>query len=141
MKRKLTIIAVILTATSLLAAIWCFTYPRLFPQRMLADQTKIHMMMLAGATSEAARFQHDWPASMQQLIAGHDPVGKPNLYLAGYTNDGWGRAIILEPFNSTKGYGRMISYGADGQPGGEGSANDLIMHYGENQNMSFVKRE
>jgi hypothetical protein len=42
-------------------------------------------------------------------------------------NDSWSHLIVLEAFSRAHGYGRIISYGADGQAGGEGVAGDIII--------------
>ena len=63
------------------------------------------------------------------------------LFLKAGTNNPWGEPIVLEPFDPERGYGRIISYGADAQPGSQDSAGEIIMHYGENQKMTIVKGE
>lgn len=93
-------------------------------------------MFLAGAAAESYRFNYKWPASMQQLIA--HPDGNMAMFLKLGTNDAWGHPIDFEPFDPVRGYGRIISYGPDGQPGGQGSARHIIMHYAESQKKTVV---
>jgi hypothetical protein len=64
-----------------------------------------------------------------------------SMFLKIGANDPWGHPIVFEPFDPLRGYGRIISYGFDGKPGGRGSAEDIIMHYCENQKMTIVKRD
>jgi len=129
----------ILLVIVLLGVIWCFAYPRLFRERMKAQRTEIHMCVLAAAASEAFKSQHVWPASVQDLIAHPDIGGNMAGFLKSGTNDLWGNPYLLEAFDPVRGYGRIISYGRDGLPGGKGSAKDIVLHYGENQSMKFVK--
>jgi hypothetical protein len=45
--------------------------------------------------------------------------------------DGWGRPIILVPFDAGSGYGSVMSYGRDGRPGGKGLDADVEARFGE----------
>ena len=94
---------------------------------MRANAAKIQMMFLAQAAREYYSFHNKWPASMQQLIA--QPDGNMAEFLKLGTNDPWGHPVVFEPFDPLRGYGRIISYGADGQPGGQGSAEDIVTRY------------
>jgi general secretion pathway protein G len=125
--RTFKIIGGVLVGLILLAAVWCFAYPRLFPDRMRTNATKIQMMFLAGAAKNYYFFHNKWPASIQQLIA--QPDGNMAEFLKLGTNDPWGHPIVFEPFDPLRGYGRIISYGADGQPGGQGGAEDIVTRY------------
>jgi hypothetical protein len=139
--RTLKVVGV--TAVAVLA--FYFTWPRvysvLFPQEVLVRQTLMRLGFLAAAASEAQRFQGAWPASIEQLVARPDPSGSMAMFLKGGTNDAWGHPIVFEPFDSKRGYGRIISYGADGKPGGVGSSADIVLHYGYDQKMTVLKRE
>lgn len=135
------ITAGVVVALSLYFAL-CFVMPgvysRLFPrqvmtpQEMRARDTMMRFHFLSAAASEAHRVQGAWPASVQQLVARPDSAGFMAIFLRGGTNDSWGNPIFFEPFDVKRGYGRIISYGADGLPGGLGSGRDLILHYGDN---------
>jgi len=140
MKRTLKTIAVVFTAVVLFTIVWTFAYPRLFPQRMLASQTKVQMVFLAAAASESYRFHNVWPTSIQQLVARPDPSGNITAFLKSGTNDAWGRSIAFEPFDPVRGYGRIVSYGIDGLPDGLGTTDDIVLNYGKNQKMTFAAR-
>ncbi len=131
----------ILLTIVLLGFIWCFAYPRLFRERMKAQNTQIRMCIIAATASDAFRLQPVWPATVQDLVARPVNVNDTNLiaFLKYGTNDLWGHPIVLEAFDPVRGYGQVISYGQDGLPGGQGSAKDIVLHYGENQYMKFVK--
>lgn len=134
MKRAFKIIGGVLIAIVLLSIGWSFAYPRVFPERMLAQQTRMRCMFLGSAAVESFRLHSRWPESLQDLVAHPDGTnGNMAMFLRDGFNDSWGHPIVLESFSRAQGYGRVISYGADGQPGGEGIAGDIIMHYGNNQ--------
>ncbi len=40
-------------------------------------------------------------------------------------SDGWGFPIVYEPFNATRGYARLLSFGKDGKPGGKAANADM----------------
>jgi hypothetical protein len=98
-------------------------------------------MLLAAAASEAHRFQGAWPTSMHELVARPDSSGNMAMFLKGGTNDSWGRPVVFEPFDPTRGYGRIMSYGADGKPGGVGASADIVLHYADDQRIAFLERE
>ena len=142
MKRAFKIIAGVLIAIVLLSIGWSFAYPRLFSERMLAQQTRMRCMFLGSAAVESFRLHSRWPESLQDLVAHPDGTnGNMAMFLRGGINDSWGHPIVLEAFSRAQGYGRIISYGADGQPGGEGIAGDIIMHYGNNQVVSLREQQ
>jgi hypothetical protein len=134
MKRALKIIAGVLLGIVLFSIGWSFAYPRLFPERMLAQQTRMRCMFLGSAAVESFRLHSRWPESVQDLVAHPDGTnGNMAMFLrAASTTHG---AIPSCWRNSAEHRVTvaLISYGADGQPGGEGIAGDIIMHYGNNQ--------
>ena len=140
-KRTLKIVGISAAFVIALYFVLPRAYVRLFPQQVMAGQTLGRFTFLGAAASEAHRFQGAWPASIQQLLARPDKAGNMAGFLKGGTNDSWGHPIIFEPFDAARGYGRIISYGADGRPGGRGSGRDIILHYGENQKMTVAKSE
>src|SRR5437868_6732710 len=107
MKRIFSIIAAILTAVVLLAAVWCFSYPRLFPQRIKAQNEEIHMIFLAANASDAYRFKGTWSTSIQQLLDQPYAGRRMKMFLKLGTNDVWGHPLVFEPFSSPRGYGRI----------------------------------
>jgi len=142
MKRAFKIVAGVLIAIVLLSIGWSFAYPRLFPERMLAQQTRMRCMFLGSAAVESFRLHSRWPESMQDLVAHPDGTnGNMAMFLRDGINDSWGHPIVMEAFSRGQGYGRIISYGADGQPGGKGIAGDIIMHYGNNRIVSLREQQ
>lgn len=45
--------------------------------------------------------------------------------------DPWKNPLVYMPFNTESGYGLVISWGADGKPGGTGKARDRIARFPE----------
>jgi hypothetical protein len=70
-----------------------------------------------------------WPSSLNELVTNkhstifHAPPG-PFRFL-----DGWNRPFIFQPFNTSQAYGRILSYGRDGQPGGTGLDADSELRF------------
>ena len=62
-----------------------------------------------------------WPASVTDLVTKLPSPQKASVL------DGWGRPMLIFPqTNGAPGTGpRLVSYGADGQPGGEGEDADV----------------
>jgi general secretion pathway protein G len=69
-----------------------------------------------------------WPKSIHSLV--ENPSNIFFVSASVKTNDPWGRPIIYEPFDQTRGYGRVLSYGRDGKPGGEGPDADIERRFG-----------
>jgi hypothetical protein len=83
--------------------------------------TTARLMDLAFVCKEYRRRHGAWPSSITALT-NVISVGGPSNVL-----DGWGRAIRLIPQPGSKGRViELISYGADGLPGGVGSNVDVI---------------
>lgn len=70
-----------------------------------------------------------WPSSLVDLTN-----NSKNLNFVIFSDqgavDGWGHALIFQPFDAAKGYGVVISYGRDGKPGGTGADADLEVRFG-----------
>ena len=134
MKRLFIISIGLIVVTVLLLSGWGYVSQRLFPERELARQTQTQMIFLAAAASEAHkwRLHGGWPESIQQLAA--QPDGNMSVFLKLGTNDSWGHPIIFEPYSAARGYGRIISHGVNG-------TQDIILHYGDDQKMSFAKND
>lgn len=65
-----------------------------------------------------------WPDSMAQLLNAGSPDFADPL-----DKDAWGRQLTLFPYNSTNGYGAVMSYGRDGKLGGTGADLDLQVRF------------
>lgn len=80
--------------------------------------------------------QYDsWPSSLSQLQKGHPELVDP------WDKDGWGRELVLVPYNETRGYGEIISYGRDAKPGGTGDNRDLEVRFPTDANADWNKQE
>jgi hypothetical protein len=97
-----------------------------------AAQTRMQMIFLAASASEAQKRFGEWPASIEQLET--QPDGNMAIFLKLGTNDSWGHPIIFEPFSASNGYGRIVSHSANGRQ-------DIILHYGYDQKVLFVKND
>jgi len=64
-----------------------------------------------------------WPTSMTELVT--NSMGVTFIWARQPASDGWGRPILLESYNATNGFGRLVSYGRDGKPSGEGADADF----------------
>jgi len=64
-----------------------------------------------------------WPTNIDQL-RGY----RPDLVEA--TKDAYGHDVIIIPYDPNHGYGELISYGRDGQPGGNNEYDlDIVIRY------------
>lgn len=71
-----------------------------------------HMVNLAKTFDEFQAQTGNWPTNLNQ-IKEFQPDWSTNMV------DSYQRPFILVPFDKSKGYGELISYGRDGEPGGE----------------------
>ena len=110
-------------------------------QHTHVNHTKIQLMFLAAAASEYYDQNRAWPNSLQELMARPASGGNLAIFLTYGTNDFWGSPIVFEPFDLAHGYGRILSLGPDRKPGGMFQGRDIIVHYGTNQQMSFLRKE
>lgn len=66
-----------------------------------------------------------WPNSISEVntnAMAASPTFPPPL-------DAWGHSIVYEPYAATAGYGRVVSYGRDGKPGGVGPEADIEIRF------------
>ncbi len=63
-----------------------------------------------------------WPTSIISILLSI-PIKDTNIML-----DAWGREFAIRAFTNAPREIYVISYGADGQPGGHGSNGDIIAH-------------
>jgi len=59
-----------------------------------------------------------WPTSLREVETNSSNVVFDH-------NDPWSRPYILIPYNSATGFGRILTYGRDGKPGGTGVDADI----------------
>lgn len=81
------------------------------------DTTKTSMDSIRSAMSLYRGTYGVYPADMQQLI-------NENLIQANKARDAWGRGFQIFP-SETEAY-ELVSYGADGVAGGEGTDADIV---------------
>jgi type II secretory pathway pseudopilin PulG len=63
-----------------------------------------------------------WPTSLREVETNSSNMvflNTPNH------NDPWSRRYIFVPYNSATGFGRILTYGRDGKPGGTGVDADI----------------
>jgi hypothetical protein len=81
------------------------------------------LLKIANACDDYKTFNGRWPKSLSEL-----QTGPPSCASASWT-DGWGRTVIFVPYSHALGYGKVISYGRDGKPGGIGLDGDIEIRY------------
>ena len=66
-----------------------------------------------------------WPASVDALR----PAGNPRQIMfiteRVQPRDAWGRSMVYDPYEASRGYGLVLSYGRDGKRGGSGPDADI----------------
>lgn len=84
----------------------------------------------AAAIASAIRLYHtdagSFPDTINAIAAKSSLVGSPYVDNAGQLNDPWGRLFVLKVPGQKNVDFDVISYGADGKPGGEGEDADVI---------------
>jgi hypothetical protein len=68
-----------------------------------------------------------WPTSATELVS--NSMGIVFIYPSPPAQDGWGRQIVYEPFTMSAGFGRVVSYGRDGRPGGTDADADIEFRF------------
>ncbi len=87
-----------------------------------------YMIGVSEASKHYHAEYHAWPKSLADLT--NNPKNLVFFSCGGVIVDGWGRPLIYQPFDPTKGYGSVISNGRDGKPGGSGEAADIEVRFG-----------
>jgi hypothetical protein len=64
-----------------------------------------------------------WPNSLGELES--NSMKTVFIVPPARSKDPWGNSFIYVPFNSATGFGRVISFGRDGKPGGIGLDADI----------------
>lgn len=83
--------------------------------------TCLVLLNVAGAGCEEFKNNRGaWPNSLDDLISMRSDITR---------KDGWGHDLVFTPYDAAKGYGEIISYGADGKPGGAGEDTDLVIRF------------
>ena len=92
-------------------------------------RTQATLMIFPLASSNYFSTFGKWPQSLADFTSNSSNI----LFIYPFppTNDAWGRRIVYEPFDSTRAYGRVFSYGRDGKPGGDGPDADIEFRFGK----------
>ena len=85
--------------------------------------TYTRLMGLARDSDEYFAKYHSWPQSIGQLYS-----LRPDFQE--WATDMWGHACVIVPYSESEGYGRILSYGRDGKPGGKAEVDrDIEVHF------------
>lgn len=121
----------ILTAV---VVILLFVLSAVLRPRALSARTSIHLQTVAAASSAYFDIYSRWPSSLQDLDSASAQNPRKIAFLPptdSILTDAWGNALIYESFSSTNGYGRVLSLGRDGLPGGSGYNADVSVQFGQ----------
>jgi hypothetical protein len=90
--------------------------------------TSVSLTGLHTATTTFHERTGQWPASLNELVTNsHNTIfyaPSPNGF-----RDGWKHPFIFELYTTNRGYGRILSYGRDGKPGGLGPNSDMELRF------------
>lgn len=82
-----------------------------------------------------------WPNSLEQLRSFRPELIDWAKDAWGQGDDVWGRYVVLIPYDSSLGYGRIISYGRDGKPGGICADRDCEVRFPTQANSDWNKQQ
>ena len=92
-------------------------------RRAQQDLTKAQVSLLAAASSAFATKLGRWPTSEVELVS--NAANLRFIYPPTPFPDAWGHPFVYQPYTTNAGFGRVLSYGRDGKPGGTGGAADI----------------
>ncbi|PWU16473.1 MAG: hypothetical protein C5B50_13595 [Verrucomicrobia bacterium] len=109
-------------ATMLILLLCGIPHPRKSKPRAAdpLNVTGIHLGLAGDACEAYRRLIGTWPSNVAALT-GVIFVKDTNVF-----TDGWGHALVLRAWPSVTNQMWLLSYGADGVPGGEGSNADIV---------------
>jgi len=90
-------------------------------------RTNVQLVSYQMATTNFFATAGRWPTSATELVT--NSLGLVFIYPSPPAQDGWGRPIVYEPYSTNTGYGRVVSYGRDGRPGGTGADADIEFRF------------
>lgn len=73
-----------------------------------------------------------WPNSLDEVFTFRDDLPR---------KDAWGHDFGFTPFDGSKGYGEVISYGQDGKPGGTGEDSDIVIRFPVKENIDWDRQQ
>lgn len=91
--------------------------------------TFIKLRNIVSAALAYQAYYEEWPATLSELHHNRSNMVFINWGQAGAKDD-WGHPIEFHPYTPSRGYGRVVSLGRDGRPGGEGLNADLEETFG-----------
>jgi general secretion pathway protein G len=129
MRRALKISAIVLGGLVLLltAMLLLSSLTTVTPGRVA--KTTADLITLQMASSNYFRVYSVWPKSIHDLESDRNPQKIVFIAPAPATNDAWGRPLVYVPFDPSLGYGRVLSYGRNGKPGGDGPDADIEFRF------------
>ena len=92
-------------------------------------KTRAYLINLINASQDYFEDYGQWPGNTMALTNNPRKTVYYNMPDPSYLLDAWGHPIIYEPYDEKRGYGRIISLGRDGKPGGKGENADIEMRF------------
>ena len=93
-----------------------------------------HMLFIAEGCDQYMEQSGLWPTSLSRLSSFRSDLSDP------WNRDGWGRELVLIPYQESVGFGALISYGADGEVGGDRLDRDLEVRFPLDANSEWNER-
>lgn len=104
-------------------------------RRSKVAQTRIALRHFSSACAAYEAHFGAPPASFAQLMG----QNRSNVVLVTMNPwppvDAWGHPIHFEPNNESNGFGRVLSFGRDGRPGGQGLDADIEERFGHRKGL------
>jgi type II secretory pathway pseudopilin PulG len=122
--RFLGVIVLLLTALLIISSLATVTSRRI-------AKTRLDLSCLQMASRNYFQVYAVWPNSIRDLESDANPRKILFVAPAPATKDAWGRPLVYVPFYASLGYGRVLSYGRDGKPGGGGPDRDIEFRFGK----------
>lgn len=96
-----------------------FASTLLWRRHACPDPTATTNIRLGSVASASVKFQltyGSWPTGFAQFYPDNNHLHIAFLHRSSWaTNDAWGHALLYRPFDSTVGYGSVVSVGRDGR--------------------------
>ena len=106
--------------------LFSFAEFKLRPQAHRAE-TRLLLNEISLASSQFQAHMNRWPTSESELVSNSSNI--VFILTAPPWRDSWNRPIIYEPFLTNSEFGRAVSYGRDGNPGGLGRDEDIEVKF------------
>jgi hypothetical protein len=100
-----------------------------FRLRPRAQRMRTQLLLSSISTASSAFQAHmsRWPTSASELVS--NSVAIVFIVPSPPWRDVWDHSIAYEPFTTNSGFGRAVSYGRDGKPGGLGQDADIEVKF------------